>query len=185
MPEIRIPEGPIEAEPWDAIRTSPGESLTAACRTALLRELGGLEAGAWDDELLGWLANQDPSVVATVCSWLRRVRSFPPPASPASRSEPYGPQAGDELVAADGTRWRVVNLPQPEGRSRTRLLLSHQVDASDRRPRRVEEVRAQHGELTLAHRPTTPTVRGGPPLDDATEAEYRAERNDHNPEEQT
>ncbi|WP_326646103.1 hypothetical protein OG884_15740 [Streptosporangium sp. NBC_01755] len=110
MAEINVPTGPIETEPYNAIRTAPGESLTAACRTALLRELGGMEAGAWDDELLGWLANQDPSVVATVCSWLRRVRALPPP--------------------------------------------------------------------------TAPTVRGGPELDDATEAEYRAEQNDYTPEEQ-
>ncbi|WP_326646581.1 hypothetical protein OG884_18305 [Streptosporangium sp. NBC_01755] len=85
MPEIRIPEGPIETEPWDAIRTAPGESLTAACRTALLREMGGMEVGDWDDELLGWLANQDPSVVATICSWLRRVRTLPLPAIPTVR----------------------------------------------------------------------------------------------------
>ncbi|MER5622469.1 hypothetical protein ABT061_15640 [Streptosporangium sp. NPDC002544] len=111
MAEIRIPTGPIEHEPWDAIRTSPGESLTAACRTALLVEMGGMEVGSWDDELLGWLANQDPSVVATVCSWLRRVRTLPPPSAP--------------------------------------------------------------------------TVRGGPELDDATEAEYRAEQADYTPKEQS
>lgn len=40
-----------------------------------------------------------------------------------------------------------------------------------------EEIRTPDGELTLAHRPTTaPTVRGGPELDLATEAEYREER---------
>lgn len=83
MAEINIPTGPITTEPWDAIRTEPGESLTAACRTTLIRELGGMEFGDWDDELLGWLAGQDPSVVATVCSWLRRVRGLPAPASPS------------------------------------------------------------------------------------------------------
>ncbi|MGW0587421.1 hypothetical protein [Streptosporangium sp. NPDC002607] len=98
MAEINIPTGPIEVEPYTAIRTAPGESLSAACRTALLRETGGMEAGAWDDELLGWLANQDPSVVATVCSWLRRVRALPPPTSPSVRGGPdIGRDADDEF----------------------------------------------------------------------------------------
>ncbi|WP_326643057.1 hypothetical protein OG884_06240 [Streptosporangium sp. NBC_01755] len=87
MAEINIPTGPIEAEPWDAIRTAPGESLTAACRTALLRELDGMEMefGAYDREILRWLAGGQPSVVATICSWLRRVRTLPLPAIPTVR----------------------------------------------------------------------------------------------------
>lgn len=35
------------------------------------------------------------------------------------------------------------------------------------------------------YRAQTPTVRGGPALDRATEDEYRAEQNDHDPEENT
>ncbi|MGH3829476.1 MAG: hypothetical protein ACRDRS_03335 [Pseudonocardiaceae bacterium] len=43
---------------------------------ALLTALGdGLELGSYDVEVLGWLAEEAPCIVATVCSLLCRVRA--------------------------------------------------------------------------------------------------------------
>lgn len=74
MPDIRIPDGPIESEPLHAIVPAPGESPRRAATAALLAALDGVELGAYDRTILAWLAGWEPSTVATVCSWLKRVR---------------------------------------------------------------------------------------------------------------
>ncbi|WP_068924945.1 hypothetical protein [Planobispora rosea] len=111
MAEINIPIGPIEAEPYDAIRKGPGESLTAANRTALSTALRGLELGAYDEDIVGWLAGWEPSVVAVVCAWLHRARAAGPiPAAPGHRGGPeLDPAAEAETLAEQLRTWQADN----------------------------------------------------------------------------
>ncbi|MBN6054546.1 hypothetical protein JYK22_21570, partial [Nonomuraea sp. RK-328] len=74
MPEITIPTGPIHSEPIHAIVMHPGERSPRANALALQTALDGIQLGAWDREILDWLAGWEPSTVATVCSWLHRVK---------------------------------------------------------------------------------------------------------------
>lgn len=74
MAEIHIPMGPIETEPIGAIRARVHE-LTQANRDALAAAMEGIELGTWDRRIAEWLAGWEPSTVATIVSWLRRVRA--------------------------------------------------------------------------------------------------------------
>ncbi len=40
----------------------------------LIRAAGGLDRGAFDDKVLGWLADADPATVTVVCDLIRRAR---------------------------------------------------------------------------------------------------------------
>jgi hypothetical protein len=62
-----VPAGPLES--------APGGFVPEAERSVLLAEvLGGVELGAWDRRVAGWLAGLDTSTVLTVASWIARAR---------------------------------------------------------------------------------------------------------------
>jgi hypothetical protein len=62
-----VPAGPLEAD--------PGGFLPEAERSAILAcVLGGVELGAWDRRVAGWLAGLDTSTMLTVASWIARSR---------------------------------------------------------------------------------------------------------------
>ncbi|HUR74406.1 MAG TPA: hypothetical protein VMZ00_09020 [Sporichthya sp.] len=75
MADINIPDGPIEGEPFDAIRAADGERLDAAERQAILATLNGIQLGAYDLRIVDWLATWEPSTVAVICSWIHRART--------------------------------------------------------------------------------------------------------------
>lgn len=69
-----IPTGPIGEAPWSAI-DAPHGGLTEAKRAALTEVLAGVELGSYDRLVVDWMAATcDLPTVATVCSWLLRVR---------------------------------------------------------------------------------------------------------------
>lgn len=74
MAEISIPSGPIHSPPYMAIRTDRLEPSQPANETALREALDGVEWGVYDETILQWLSSWEPATVATVCSWLYRVR---------------------------------------------------------------------------------------------------------------
>lgn len=62
-----VPAGPLEAD--------PGGFLAQAERSAMLAGvLDGVELGAWDRRVAGWLVELDTSTMLTVASWLARSR---------------------------------------------------------------------------------------------------------------
>lgn len=76
MVKLNIPQGPISAEPLDAIRTDDRGFASEVIRMyALLDALRGLELGAYDHRIMEWLVEFEPSTVAVVCSWLERARA--------------------------------------------------------------------------------------------------------------
>jgi hypothetical protein len=63
-----VPAGPLDAD--------PGGFATQEERTALLAGvLDGVELGAWDRRVAGWLTGLDTSTLVTVASWIARVRA--------------------------------------------------------------------------------------------------------------
>jgi hypothetical protein len=76
MAEINIPTGPIDFEPMNAIRCDRMEPSAPVNRQALLSALDGVELGARDRLIVDWLSGWESSTVATVCSWLGRVRNY-------------------------------------------------------------------------------------------------------------
>ena len=62
-----MPAGPLEAD--------PGGFVPGAERSAILAGvLDGVELGAWDRRVAGWLAGLDTSTMLTVASWIARSR---------------------------------------------------------------------------------------------------------------
>ena len=62
-----VPAGPLES--------ALGGFVPEAERSVLLAEvLGGVELGAWDRRVAGWLAGLDTSTALTVASWIARAR---------------------------------------------------------------------------------------------------------------
>ncbi|MGH3287356.1 MAG: hypothetical protein ACRDPD_22155 [Streptosporangiaceae bacterium] len=62
-----VPAGPLESD--------PGGFLPQAERAATLAEvLEGVELGAWDRRVAGWLTELDTSTLATIASWIARAR---------------------------------------------------------------------------------------------------------------
>ncbi|MGH3125377.1 MAG: hypothetical protein ACRDND_30720 [Streptosporangiaceae bacterium] len=62
-----VPAGPLEAD--------PGGFLPQAERSAILAGvLDGVELGAWDRRVTGWLAGLDTSTMLTIASWIARSR---------------------------------------------------------------------------------------------------------------
>ena len=62
-----VPAGPLESD--------PGGFVPEAERSVLLAEvLGGVELGAWDRRVAGWLAGMDTSTALTIASWIARAR---------------------------------------------------------------------------------------------------------------
>ncbi len=63
-----VPTGPLE---WD-----PGGFMPQEERAVLLAGvLDGVDLGAWDRRVAGWLAGLDTSTLATVASWIARARA--------------------------------------------------------------------------------------------------------------
>ena len=62
-----VPAGPLESD--------PGGFLPQAERSAMLAGvLDGVELGAWDRRVAGWLTGLDTSTMVTIASWLARSR---------------------------------------------------------------------------------------------------------------
>ena len=62
-----VPAGPLESDPggfW------PQEERLAV----LAGVLDGVELGAWDRRVAGWLTELDTSTLATIASWIARAR---------------------------------------------------------------------------------------------------------------
>lgn len=65
---LRVSAGPVES--------APAGHVPNAERVELLAQLlSGLELGAYDRQLLTWLAGWDTATVLTVASWLVRTRA--------------------------------------------------------------------------------------------------------------
>ena len=61
-------QGPLEA--------APGGFVPEAERSVILTDvLGGVELGAWDRRVVGWLAGPDTSTALTIASWIARSRT--------------------------------------------------------------------------------------------------------------
>ena len=66
-----VPAGPRESD--------PGGFVPEAGRSVILAGvLGGVELGAWDRRVAGWLAGLDTSTALTVASWIARAREAGP-----------------------------------------------------------------------------------------------------------
>lgn len=76
MADINIPDGPIGSAPWHTIRTDPLEPSTPVHEQVLRDALAGVELGAYDETIVGWLATWDAPTVATVASLIYRVRGL-------------------------------------------------------------------------------------------------------------
>lgn len=99
MTASRIPTGPIEIAPYNAItppRAPRGAAATETFRAELLAALDGIQLGAYDHRMIAWLAGWDTETVATVCSWLVRTRAA---AAAESRTGMLGPTAVTDYEA--------------------------------------------------------------------------------------
>ena len=61
----RVPAGPVEVPPAGCVSGAVQAQILAGV-------LAGIELGAWDQRILGWLAGLDASTVLTVASWIAR-----------------------------------------------------------------------------------------------------------------
>ena len=60
-------QGPLES--------APGGFVPEAERSVILTDvLAGVELGAWDRRVVGWLAGLDTSTALTIASWIARSR---------------------------------------------------------------------------------------------------------------
>ena len=62
-----VPAGPLESDPGGFV---PQEERSAM----LAGVLDGVELGAWDRRVAGWLAGLDTSTAVTIASWIARAR---------------------------------------------------------------------------------------------------------------
>jgi hypothetical protein len=62
-----LPAGPLESAPRGFV---PVEERSAF--------LAGVELGAWDRRVAGWLAGLDTSTALTIASWIARAREAGP-----------------------------------------------------------------------------------------------------------
>lgn len=67
----RVPAGPVEVPPRGFVPEVEQAAILAAA-------LAGIELGAWDRRIVGWLAGWDASTVLTVASWIARSRAAGP-----------------------------------------------------------------------------------------------------------
>ena len=66
-----VPAGPLEL--------APGGFMPGAERSVILAGvLDGIELGAWDRRVAGWLAGLDSSTALTIASWIARARQAGP-----------------------------------------------------------------------------------------------------------
>ena len=66
-----MPAGPLESDP---VGFWPQEERAAV----LAGVLDGIELGAWDRRVAGWLTGLDISTLVTVASWIARARAAGP-----------------------------------------------------------------------------------------------------------
>jgi hypothetical protein len=66
-----VPAGPLESDPGGFL---PGEERSAI----LAGVLDGVEMGAWDLRVAGWLSGLDTSTMLTIASWIARARAAGP-----------------------------------------------------------------------------------------------------------
>lgn len=58
------------------LELAPGGFVPEAERSVILAAvLGGVELGAWDRRVAGWLAGLDTATALTVASWIARARA--------------------------------------------------------------------------------------------------------------
>ena len=63
-----VSSGPLES--------APGGFVPEAERSVILAEvLRGVELGAWDRRVAGWLAGLDTATALTIASWIERSRA--------------------------------------------------------------------------------------------------------------
>ncbi len=67
----RVSAGPVEAPPAGFVPEAEQAEILAGV-------LAGIELGAWDRRILGWLAGWDAATVMTVASWIARSRAAGP-----------------------------------------------------------------------------------------------------------
>ncbi len=61
------------------LESAPGGFVPEAERSVILADvLGGVELGAWDRRVAGWLAGLDTATAMTVASWIVRAREAGP-----------------------------------------------------------------------------------------------------------
>jgi hypothetical protein len=67
----RVPAGPVEVPPAGFVPAGERAQILAAA-------LAGIELGAWDLRIAGWLAGWDAATVMTIASWIARSRAAGP-----------------------------------------------------------------------------------------------------------
>jgi hypothetical protein len=67
----RVPCGPVEVPPVGFVPEAEQAEILAGV-------LAGMELGAWDRRIVGWLAGWDACTVLTVASWVARARAAGP-----------------------------------------------------------------------------------------------------------
>lgn len=71
--------GPIETSPKSLLPPYdtyvPGQAAKVVCETALRDALRGIELGAYDDQIVEWMADWDVPTVAVFVSLLERARA--------------------------------------------------------------------------------------------------------------
>jgi hypothetical protein len=61
------------------LESAPGGFVPGAGRSVVLAGvLGGVELGAWDRRVAGWLAGLDTATALTAASWIARAREAGP-----------------------------------------------------------------------------------------------------------
>jgi hypothetical protein len=79
-----VPAGPLEREPAPLF-------LPAEVRHEVLLEiLKGVQLGAWDRRIVGWLANLDTSTTLTIASLIQRAKAAGEAAADARETETAG-----------------------------------------------------------------------------------------------
>jgi hypothetical protein len=63
-----VPAGPLDSDPGGFVPQAERAAILAAV-------LDGVEFGAWDRRVAGWLAELDTSTLVTVASWIARARA--------------------------------------------------------------------------------------------------------------
>jgi hypothetical protein len=79
-----VPAGPLEREP------APLFLPPEVRREVLLEILTGVQLGAWDRRIVGWLANLDTSTTLTIASLIQRAKAAGEAAADARETETAG-----------------------------------------------------------------------------------------------
>ena len=63
-----VPAGPLESDPGGFVRGQERAAVLAGV-------LDGVELGAWDRRVAGWLTELDTSTLVAIASWIARSRA--------------------------------------------------------------------------------------------------------------